>query len=67
MPNKIPMHRVWAQLEELVTLGLAKDIGVSNFNVQLLLDMFTYAEVMPSCNQVELHPYFQQKELVEFC
>ena len=34
--NKIPMHKIWAGMEECVKLGMAKSIGVSNFNVQLL-------------------------------
>ena len=63
---KIPIHKTWADMENLVKLGLAKSIGVSNFNVQALMDMLTYAEIRPAANEVELHPYNAQKSLVKF-
>ena len=58
-PEKIPMYKVYAQFEECAKLGLTKHVGVSNFSVQLLLDLFTYCEYYPACNQIELHPYLQ--------
>jgi diketogulonate reductase-like aldo/keto reductase len=65
--KKIPMYKIWENMEKLVELGLAKSIGISNFNVQIMCDMMTYAKIMPACNQVELHPYNQQSEFVKFC
>lgn len=50
------MHKTWAEMEDLVRQGYTKSIGVSNFNVQSLVDMLTYCEIKPVCNQVELHP-----------
>eukprot|EP00343_Euplotes_focardii_P004048 CAMPEP_0205812034 /NCGR_PEP_ID=MMETSP0205-20121125/16364_1 /ASSEMBLY_ACC=CAM_ASM_000278 /TAXON_ID=36767 /ORGANISM="Euplotes focardii, Strain TN1" /LENGTH=204 /DNA_ID=CAMNT_0053092061 /DNA_START=232 /DNA_END=843 /DNA_ORIENTATION=+ len=64
---KIPIHKVWEQMEQMVEKGLTKHIGVSNFNVQSLLDMFTYAKIMPECNEIELHPYLTQDAMVRFC
>ncbi|CAI2377282.1 unnamed protein product [Moneuplotes crassus] len=66
VPLKIPNHVVWAEMEKLVNEGLIKSIGVSNFNVQTLLDMLAYCEIKPVCNQIELHPYLVQDELVKF-
>ena len=63
----VPHHVAWKGMEEVYKLGLAKSIGVSNWTVALLLDMLTYAEVKPAVNQVELHPYLAQNELVKFC
>ncbi|CAI2377087.1 unnamed protein product [Moneuplotes crassus] len=63
---KIPNHVVWAELEKLVDEGVIKSIGVSNFNVQSLLDMLAYCRIKPVCNQIELHPYLVQEELVKF-
>ena len=58
-PERVPMHKIWAQFEACQKKGMTRHIGVSNFNVQLLLDIFTYAETMPYCNQVEHHPFYQ--------
>ena len=67
-PKKpIPHHVTWKGMEECYKKGLAKSIGVSNWTVALLLDMLTYAEVKPAVNQVELHPYLAQSDLVKFC
>ena len=49
---KVPMHKLWASMESLVDKGLTKAIGVSNFNLQLLGDMLTYARIRPACNQI---------------
>ena len=53
-------------MENLVAKGLVKSIGVSNFNVQLLWDMLSYASILPVCNEVELHPLNTQEKLVTF-
>lgn len=56
----------WRALEELHADGRARAIGVSNFlvnHVQTILDNF---DVVPAVNQIELHPYLQQKELRAF-
>ena len=62
-----PLRETWQAMEELVDEGLVKSIGVSNFNVQLLYDLMTYARIKPVMNQIELHPYNQQTNLVKFC
>lgn len=54
-------------MEDMVKAGLTKSIGVSNFNknqVQRLLDNST---IKPSNLQVEVHVYFQQNDLINFC
>ena len=63
---KIPNHKTWSEMENLVEKGLTKSIGVSNFNVQSLLDMLAFWNLPPVCNQIELHPYLVQENLVEF-
>lgn len=54
-------------LEELHDQGLAKSIGVSNFNVAQLERLLAVARIKPAVNQVECHPYLGQAELKQFC
>ena len=61
-----PLHKVWAELERLVEAGLIKHIGISNCTVALLLDLWSYAKIKPVMNQIELHPYLPQVDLVNF-
>ena len=45
-------RETWSAMEECVTQGLAKSIGVSNFNVRQLLDILEIAKIKPVVNQV---------------
>ena len=65
--KQVPLYVTWKQLEDQVKAGKVKSIGVSNFNVQLLLDLLSYAEIKPVCNQIEVHPYLTQEDLIGFC
>ncbi|BDZ44739.1 aldo/keto reductase [Naasia aerilata] len=56
----------WKALEEIAASGRAKTIGVSNFLQPHLQRLFDETDVVPAVNQIELHPEFQQRELVEF-
>jgi len=42
-------------------------LGVSNYNVQNLLNLLSICKIKPVVNEVEFHPYFYQKELKDFC
>lgn len=54
-------------MEECHRLGLAKSIGVSNFNSVQIDRILKVAKVKPVTNQVECHPYLNQKKLRDFC
>ncbi len=64
--DKTPVQETWRAMEELVRLGLVKSIGVANFNTQSLLDLLTHCNIPPTVNQIELHPYNTQVELLQF-
>ena len=65
--ENISIAETWAAMENLVTLGLVKSIGVANFSTMMLHDLLTYAKIKPVNNQIELHPYNSQKELISYC
>ncbi|KAG5342022.1 hypothetical protein C0989_005702 [Termitomyces sp. Mn162] len=60
-----PLQETWGAMEELVDEGFAKNIGLSNCNGSLILDVLRYARIMPQVLQVELHPYLVQTALVD--
>lgn len=60
------MYKTWGAMEKLVDQGLARSIGISNFNVQLIMDLLRYARIRPSTLQVEHHPYLTQPDLIKF-
>lgn len=47
--------------------GVAKSIGVSNFNTSMLEGLRKSGRPTPSVNQIELHPYMRRQELVSYC
>jgi len=51
---------------ELREQGLVGSVGVSNFTEDMILELFDETGVVPSVNQVELHPYFPQGPLRAF-
>ncbi|MEX5275084.1 aldo/keto reductase [Kocuria sp. CPCC 205235] len=56
--------QAYKALERLYADGKVRAIGVSNFMVEDLTELFTQTDVVPTVNQIELHPYFQQEEVV---
>ena len=53
-------------LETLLEAGKVRAIGVSNFMVEHLTELLEKATVVPAVNQIEVHPYFQQKPVQQF-
>ena len=53
----------WRALETLYDQGKIRAIGVSNFGVSHLEALLEDCRIRPMVNQIEVHPYFQQKEL----
>ncbi|MDF2504620.1 aldo/keto reductase [Clostridium sp.] len=66
-PVKGKYKEAWRALETIYKEGRVRAIGVSNFQIHHLEDLFTDAEIKPAVNQVEYHPRLTQKPLHEFC
>jgi diketogulonate reductase-like aldo/keto reductase len=66
VPKQDKYVQAWKALEKIYRDGRAKAIGVSNFTVQHLTRLMDETGITPSINQIELHPYLQQRELRAF-
>ena len=58
-------HGSWKAMEELYAQGKVRAIGVCNFLPDRLVDLILSHSVVPAVNQIELHPFCQQKALRE--
>ncbi|HEV2546757.1 MAG TPA: aldo/keto reductase [Stellaceae bacterium] len=65
----VPDRRLhaWRALERILAEGRCRAIGVSNFMVRHLEEILRHAHVPPAVNQIELHPWCQQRDVVAFC
>ncbi|KAL6955962.1 D-galacturonate reductase [Sarracenia purpurea var. burkii] len=63
----LDVKSVWEGMEECRNLGLTKAIGVSNFSINRLQELLAVAKIPPAVNQVEMNPFWKQKELRQFC
>jgi D-xylose reductase len=60
----VPLSETWQGMEALYEKGLAKQIGVCNYNTGLLHDLMSYARIKPTMLQIESHPYLTQEKLI---
>jgi diketogulonate reductase-like aldo/keto reductase len=65
----VPERRLhsWRALERITGEGRTRAIGVSNFMVSHLEELLDAAKIPPAVNQIELHPWCQQQDVVAFC
>jgi len=65
--TEVPLEETWEAMQELQSNGLVRHIGTSNFSAKKLQRLIDVGGQQPEMNQVELHPYLQQQELIDFC
>lgn len=61
-----PVTETWKGMEDVKDAGLARSIGVSNFNHAMTDDIFAMCKHRPVVNQVECHAYLNQEKLHEY-
>jgi diketogulonate reductase-like aldo/keto reductase len=66
-PGRYQYVDTWRALERLYLEGRTRAIGVANFLPRHLEHLLEVAAVAPMVDQVEWHPYFQQREVAAFC
>lgn len=67
VPRKMKYVEAWKALINLQQEGLARAIGVCNFHIHHLAELEQETGIIPAVNQVELHPWLNQRPLVEYC
>lgn len=71
-PDSVPFvverfMKTWRQMERLVDMGLVKHIGFSNMTIAKMEAVLPLCRIRPAAIELELHPCFQQQELVDYC
>ncbi|MBL38923.1 MAG: aldehyde oxidoreductase [Xanthomonadales bacterium] len=66
-PDQAPIGETWGAMLEMRDKGLTRHAGVSNFSTHKLDALAAGGAERPEMNQVELHPYLQQDELLAYC
>mmetsp|Transcript_101333 Transcript_101333/g.180102 ORF Transcript_101333/g.180102 Transcript_101333/m.180102 type:complete len:674 (-) Transcript_101333:7-2028(-) len=66
-PEQRLRRETWEAMERLKDEGKVRHIGVANHSEQHLVEILQYAKTPPAVNQIEVHPYHAQFDLVEFC
>ena len=65
--DEVPIIETWNELLKAKEQGLIKHVGVSNFSEKKLNALMSETTTPPEMNQVELHPFLQQHQLLQFC
>lgn len=65
--SDVDYMETWLAVEEIYKKGLAKAIGLANFNKEQIERVISQGTVIPSNLQIECHPYFTQKKMIQYC
>lgn len=65
--NNDRIRSTWQAMEQAYRQGLAKSIGVCNFEICQLEFLLAHCEIPPMINQIEHTPLMHQEDLLSFC
>lgn len=60
-------EKAWEDMIRLYERGLVRAIGVSNFQMHHIEEVVKKTSFVPQINQIETHPHFLNRELIEYC
>lgn len=66
-PYPFMWEKLWRDFENLYMEGKCKAIGVCNFNEEKLEQILSICRIKPMINQIECHPMFQQRGILDIC
>ncbi|MDD4776843.1 MAG: aldo/keto reductase [Fermentimonas sp.] len=66
-PVKGKISSTWKEMEDIYIDGKTRAIGLSNHLIHHVEEVLKDATVIPAVNQIELHPYLIQQDVVSFC
>jgi len=64
---QLPLETTWKAMGSLLDDQLCRHLGVANFSIKKLQRLIDQGTHRPEVNQIEMHPYLQQRSMVEFC
>jgi len=64
--NDVPIFETWQGMISCKKTGKTRHIGVSNFSINKLTALAAESDVAPELNQIELHPFLQQKKMLDY-
>ena len=65
--DELPISKTFEAMVQLRDKGMVKSVGVSNCGISTLRKIIDQSGVVPAMNQVELHPYNPQNDLLKYC
>jgi len=68
-PGAKGRHQAWLGLQDCLKQGKVKSIGLSNFSPNAIEALMKEdgVDTLPAVNQIEFHPFQQQKKLLDYC
>ncbi|MFZ6027143.1 MAG: aldo/keto reductase [Chloroflexota bacterium] len=60
-------NETYRALTQLLETGKTRAIGVSNFTIRHLDELLAQTDIVPAVNQIELSPFHQRPQLVDYC
>lgn len=60
------VYGAYRALEDLYKEDKIRAIGISNFYADRMVDIASFADIKPTVNQIEIHPYHQQSQQLEW-